>query len=155
VDCSIITAKLDLSIIKLGVKTKQGDKDNQSFAEQFQNGSVEIGLKKGVSYGKGPLKIEAKGGVSVFLEVGKNFSIKDAGVKIGADVKVGTNILKPLNGTEKITIKDAAGKTLHTLDASMGPFKDLSLSIVGTEAKISINSGFSAEGKFLGMKTGK
>jgi hypothetical protein len=129
VECGKITAKLDVGMAKMMLKTKQGDKDNETFMDQFQTCSIEIGYKKGDGIGKGPLRIDAKAGIAGYLEIGKT-GITDAGVKIGADIKVGSNIVKPLG-------------------VGVGPIKDMSTSIVGAELKISIITGVTKEGKGL------
>jgi len=150
VECSRMTAKLDLGSLKLGLTTKQGDKDNESFMDQFQNCSIEAGIKKGIGYGSGPLRVEAKAGVTGYIEIDRN-GIKDAGVKIAADIKVGTNIIKKTQGTETIKTIDASGKEVKW-DAGMGPFKDPSITLIGTETKISVLTGFEGavtEGKGL------
>lgn len=136
--CSRVWAEMDVDFVKLKMETKMSDRDGASFLDELQRGTVEIGYKKGTGYGKGPLKLEAKAGVSAFVEVnGKGFT--DAGIKLTGDVKVGTNIVKQLSGTEKV--KNA--------QFGAGPIKDASVSVAGVEAKISINSGFSVKGKGL------
>lgn len=137
-DCGRLTAKLDLDFIKLGLKTKQGDRDDESFLDQFQSCSIEIGVKKGVSLAEaGPLKAEAKVGVAAFVEIDKT-GISDAGLKVSSSIKAGTNVVKDKS------IKVEPIKGMSTLGPSAG---DESLTIIGTEAKISLISGFSVEGK--------
>ena len=126
VECGKITAKLDVGMAKMMLKTKQGDKDNETFMDQFQSCSVEIGYNKGVGAGKGPLKVEAEAGIAGYLEIGKT-GITDAGVKMGADIKVGTNVVTPLG-------------------VDVGPIGDMSTSIVGAEVKISMISGVTQKG---------
>ncbi|NCI47433.1 tetratricopeptide repeat protein [Sediminibacterium soli] len=140
VECSRMTAKLDLGSVKIGLTTKQGNRDDETFMDQFQNCSVEAGLKKGIGYGSGPLRVEAKAGISGYIEIDRN-GIKDAGVKIGADIKVATNVIKNQQGTETTKTFDASGKEVKW-DAGTGPFKDPSVTLLGTETKISILTGF-------------
>lgn len=143
--CSYLSAKMDLyilkntlgiEVIKLGWTTKQGDRDDEDFIDQFQRASVEVGIKRGVGYGVGPLKAEAKAGIAGFLEVDRH-GISDMGLIASAEVKAGNNYIKPMDGTVKIE------------DHSMGPVKDQSVTIVGLEVKMSINGGFTKEGKGL------
>ncbi|HYF30219.1 MAG TPA: hypothetical protein VD993_03775 [Chitinophagaceae bacterium] len=142
--CSKLTGKLDLDFVKLGMTTKQGDRDDESFMDQFQNCSIEIGIKKKASIGEGPLKAEAKVGVSAFVEIDKT-GITDAGVKAVADLQVGTNVVRE-NGVKIEPVKD-----MSTLGPSAG---DQSVTIIGTEAKISVLSGFTVSGRGVlkGMK---
>ena len=159
-DCSKLTAKLDLKLIdkvlgidvvKLKLVTKEGDRDDETFMDQFQSFRVEMGPKKTWGYGSGPIRAEAKLGVAGFLEVGKN-GISDAGVIGTAEVNVGTNIIKQMDGTKVIGTKGPDGKMSG--DNSMGPIKDLNMTVVGATAKISLMSGPSMEGKGIlsGMK---
>ena len=145
-ECGKLEAKLDLDFLKLGLKMKQGDRWDESTWDQFQSCTIEIGIKKGVSLGeKGPLKAEAKVGVSGFVEVGKS-GVIDAGGSITGGIKVGTNVI----GKDGIKIEPIKG--ISTLGPSIG---DQSVTIVGAEAKISIMSGFTVEGKGIlnGVKT--
>ena len=134
-DCSKLEAKLDLDLFKkvLGVevlkiagKFKQGDKDGESFLDQFQSGSVEVGLKKTAGMSKGPLKAEAKLGGTGFVEIGKK-GITDAGVKVVAEINLGTDVV----------------------DKDMAPIKEKSITIIGTESKLSIGGGYTNEVKVL------
>lgn len=158
-NCSTLEAKLDLKImkdilkievLKLGWTLKQRDNDDATIFDQFECGSAEIGLKKGFGIGTGPIKAEAKVGGSIFVEINRK-GIADAGVKATADINVGTNFVKPLDGIKGIDVLGENG-VLKTIDHSMGPTKDQSVTIVGAEAKIGISSGFTVEGKFLGKK---
>ena len=153
-DCSRLTAKLDLNLLKntLGIDVvklnwtfKQGDRDDETLIDQFQSARVELGAKKTVGYGQGPLRAEAKAGVAGFVEVGRH-GISDVGIVLTAEAKIASNFIKQQEGGVKP--KD---------DASLGPVKDPSLSLVGVEATLSIQSGPSAEGKGIlkGMKYGK
>ena len=152
-DCSKLTAKLDLYLLKntLGIEvvklkwtTKEGDRDDESFIDQFQSARVELGAKKGVGYGQGPFRAEAKAGAAGFVEIDRH-GISDAGIILTAEAKLASNFIKPTEGTKQIA------------DNSLGPVKDPSLSLIGAETKISIQSGFTAEGKGIlkGMKYGK
>jgi tetratricopeptide (TPR) repeat protein len=156
-DCSTLTGKIDLKILKdvlkievlkLGIKLKQRDNSEATFFDQFERFSGEIGLKKGFGVGTGPLKAEAKVGGSGFVEIDRN-GFADGGLIISADIKVGTNFVKPLDGIKGIEVIGADG-IKKAIDHSMGPAKDLSVTIAGIDAKIAINAGFTVEGKFLG-----
>jgi tetratricopeptide (TPR) repeat protein len=142
-DCGQLTAKFDLyllkntlgiEVVKLGIKMKQGDSDDESFWDQFQTASVELGVKKGIGTGAGPLRVEAKAGIAGRVEIGKH-GVTDVAIIATGDVKIGTNIIKVLEGTTTI------------VDNSEGPVKDKSMTIVGVEAKLSLVSGFTAEAK--------
>jgi len=165
-DCNTLTGKLDFKVlkntlnieaIKLGLTLKnRNNPDEVSFFDQFEHASVEIGLKKGFGVGTGPLKAEAKVGGSGFVEFDRG-GFSDAGLIISSDIKIGTNFVKPLDGTKGIEVLDASGKVVRGLDGiakeidhSIGGAKDLSVTIVGIDAKISINSGFTVESKYLG-----
>ena len=154
-DCSKLTAKLDLNLLKntLGIEVvklkwtlKQGDRDDEDFIDQFQSARVELGVKKGVGYGQGPFRAEAKAGAAGFVEVGRH-GISDAGLILTAEAKLATNFIKQQEGSAKPETKD---------DHSLGPVKDPSVSLIGAEVKISIESGFSADGKGIlkGMNYG-
>ena len=159
-DCSKLTAKLDLKlidkvlgidVIKLKLVTKEGDRDDETIMDQFQSFRVEMGPKKTWGYGSGPIRAEAKLGVAGFLEIGKN-GISDAGVIGTAEINVGTNIIKQMDGTKVVGTKGPDGKMSG--DNSMGPIKDQNITIVGASAKISLMAGPSMEGKGIlsGMK---
>jgi hypothetical protein len=158
-DCSKLSAKLDLhlvekvlgiDVVKLKWTFKQGDRDDESLIDQFQSARVEMGPKKTWGYATGPIRAEAKLGVAGFVEIGRN-GISDAGVIGTAEVKLGTNYIKQMEGSKVVELKnrpDVKG------DNSIGFVKDQNISVIGAEAKISIQSGFSAEGKGIlkGMK---
>jgi hypothetical protein len=152
-DCSRLTAKLDLNLLKntLGIDVvklkwtlKQGDRDDESSIDQFESARVEIGVKKTVGYGQGPLRAEAKAGAAAFVEIDRH-GISDAGLIVTAEAKLASNFIKQQEGGVKP--KD---------DPSLGPVKDPSISLIGAEATISVVSGFSAEGKGIlkGMNYG-
>lgn len=121
-DLAILKDALGIEIGKATLTTQQGDKDNETFMDQFQSASLEVGLKKSVGVSKGPLKAEAKLGGSGFVEVGKN-GVTDAGVKVVAEIEVGTDVIE--NG--------------------IGPVQDQSMTIIGAESELSIGGGFTAE----------
>ena len=150
-DCSKLTAKLDLHLLKdvLGIDlgkiewtTKEGDRDDETLLDQFQSARVELGVKQGVSYGSGPLRAEAKVGATGFVEIGRQ-GISDLGIKLAADIKVATNIIKQQQGSVKVE------------DHGLGMIKDKSLSLIGAETTMSIQGGFTAGAKILGVKIGK
>ena len=141
-DCSKLTAKLDLHLLKdiLGIDlgklewtTKQGDRDDETLIDQFQSFRAEFGVKKGVSYGYGPIRGEAKAGAMGFFEVGRH-GISDAGIKVSAEAKVATNIIKHQAGSAKAE------------DYGHGMIKDKSISLIGAEMQISLLSGPTAGG---------
>ena len=159
-DCSKLTAKLDLhliekvlgiDVVKLKLVTKEGDRDDETIMDQFQSFRVEMGPKKTWGYGYGPIRAEAKLGVTGFMEFGKT-GLSDAGLVGTAEVKVGSNIIKQMDGTNVIGTKGPDGKMSG--DNSMGPIKDPSISIIGASAKISLMAGPSMEGRGIlsGMK---
>ena len=152
-DCSRLTAKLDLNLLKntLGIDVvklnwafKQGDRDDETLIDQFQSARVEIGLKDTKGFGVGPTRAELKGGVAGFVEVGRH-GISDAGIILTAEAKLAMNYIKQTEGTKEIA------------NHSQGQVKDQSLSLIGAETTISIHSGFTAEGKGIlkGLKHGK
>ncbi len=156
-DCSTLTGKIDLKILKdvlkidvlkLGLTLKQRDNSEATFFDQFERFSGEIGLKKGFGVGTGPLKAEAKVGGSGFVEIDRN-GFADAGLLLSADVKLGTNFVKPLDGINGIEVIGEDGIT-KAIDHGVGPAKDLSVTIAGIDAKISINAGFTVESKYMG-----
>ncbi len=149
-DCSRLTAELDFKLInkvlgidavKLKLVTKEGDRDDETIVDQFQSFRAELGPKKTWGYGYGPIRAEAKLGVTGFIEVGKN-GISDAGLVGTAEIKAGSNYIKRMDGTNKVG------------DDSVGYFKDYSQTLVGASAKISLIAGPSIEGKGIlsGMK---
>jgi tetratricopeptide (TPR) repeat protein len=157
----VLKNTLNIETIKLGWTFKQRDNPDATLIDQWERCNLEIGLKKGFGVGTGPLKAEAKVGGSGFVEIDRN-GLSDAGLMLSADVKIGTNFVKPLDGIKGIEVLDASGKVVRGLDGiakeidhSVGGVKDLSATIVGAEAKISISSGFTVEGKFLGKKIKK
>ena len=144
-DCDKMTTKIDISVKGFGLKGKLkqdfGDNKN-SFSDQFVGCTIELGYKEGVGFGKGPLRAEAKAGAYGFVEIDRT-GFTDGGIKLTADIKAGTNIIKSQDGTESYIDKN--GDPIPNL--SQGPIKDVSLTVIGAEAKISIMSGFSVEGK--------
>lgn len=150
-DCSTLSAKLNLNLLKntLGIELvklnwtfKQGDRDDESLIDQFQTARVELGLKDTKSFGQGPFRAELKGGVAAFVEIGRQ-GISDAGIIVSAEAKLAMNYIKQTEGTEIYNRKGSGEKA----DYSQGPVKDQSLSLIGAETKISIQSGFTVEGK--------
>ena len=153
-DCDKMTTKIDISVKGFGLKGKltQDFGDNKkTFSDQFVNCTVELGYKDGVGFGKGPIRAEAKVGAYGFVEIDRT-GFTDGGIKVTADIKAGTNIIKPKDGTES-----AIDKNGNPIDLSQGPVKDISVTVIGAEAKISIMSGFSMEGKGIlkGIKNNK
>jgi len=133
-DCSRLSAELDLDVIKLGIKQNM---NKEGFSDQFMGCSVEVGVSKTIGTGEfGPLKAEASVGGGVRAEFDRN-GLKDIFVKASVEAKVGIEI-KETNSQDKIQTGDAfiAAK-------------------VGLEAQVSLVSGkVSAEGgaTLLGKK---
>ena len=90
-------------------------------------------------------------GAAGFVEFDRH-GISDAGVILTAEAKLASNFIKQTEGTQTVGIKQADGKMSG--DNSIAMIKDPSVSLIGAEAKISIQSGFSVEGKGIlkGMK---
>ena len=154
-NCSELSIKLDLhlidkvlgvDVIKIEGSFKQGDKDGLSIIDQWQTARVEFGPKKTWGYGYGPIRAEAKLGGSVFAEFSRAAGgMSDFGGTLSADVKVGTNLIKKMDGTQVIGEKRPDGKMSG--DNSVWLFKDPSVSIVGATAKFSFMTGPSLAGK--------
>ncbi len=114
-DCSRLTAELDLEVVKLGIKQNM---NKEGFSDQFMACSVEIGASKTIGTGDlGPLKAEASVGGSVKAEFDRNGLI-DITAKAGVEAKAG------------IEIKGAESGGDVSLNAK-----------VGLDAKISLISG--------------
>lgn len=131
VDCSRVTSKLDLKMIKLGLKQnmEKGTNDGsvmENFADQFMSCSVEVGASASAGVNLGPLKAEASVGGSLGVEVDRT-GITDVVARGSAAVSAGTDII---SGGSK---------------AGVG-VSDVSIE-AGVEGQISIMSGkSSAEG---------
>jgi hypothetical protein len=107
------------------------DRDGAGFLDEFQRCTIEVSAGTGKElFGKGPLSLESGLSVTGFLEIDRN-GISDAGVKAVAELSLSTDVVDTKIETEQI-------KT------NVGP-KNPSASFGGVEAKISINSGFTAE----------
>lgn len=129
--CSRISAELEIEFVKLGWETKMNDRDGAGFLDEFQRCTIEVSAGTGKElFGKGPLSLESGLSVTGFLEIDRN-GISDAGVKAVAELSLSTDVVDTKIETEQI-------KT------NVGP-KNPSASFGGVEAKISINSGFTAE----------
>lgn len=110
----------------IGVETKSADREeNRNFLDEFQKGSVEIGVSKTVGFNEGPLQLQAELGATGFVEFDRT-GISDVGVK-------GTGSVKAVIESPK----DKQDKSISGLD-------DIGVG-AGVEVKVSINSGFSIE----------
>lgn len=110
----------------IGVETKSADREeNRNFFDEFQKGSVAVGVSKTVGFNEGPLQLQAEVGASGFIEFDRT-GVSDVGLK-------GTGSVKAVIESPK----DKDGNSKSGLD-------DLGIG-AGVEAKVSINSGFSME----------
>lgn len=128
-ECSRLKAELHSDVVNMGWETKMSDRDGAGFLDEFQRCTIEVGYSKDVSVGQGPLKLEGEANVSAFVEIDRN-GVSDAGVKVTAEVKA------------KSSVVDTKIKT-EAIEMNVGP-KNPSINFGGVEAKISINSGFTA-----------
>lgn len=135
-ECSRIKATMEIEFVKLGWETKMSDRDGGNFFDEFQRCTIEVstGYSKELGgLGKNdPLKLEAGVNVTGFVEIDRN-GISDAGIKAVAEVSANADVVDT-------KIKTDEG------EMNIGP-KNPSVSFGGVEAKISINSGFTAERK--------
>lgn len=133
-ECGKTVAKIDIGGLDLGIagfslgwETKSADREeNRNFLDEFQRGTIEVGVSKTKSLTDGPLQLQAEAGLTGFLEFDRT-GITDAGVKVSASVKAAAETPKGPDGTSESGIDDIA------------------IVSAGVEAKISINSGFTAE----------
>jgi len=138
-NCYETVTKLDIDIfgVKLfAAELKQNDeniRDVKDFgdylAQSFVSCTIEAGPSKGAEIGKGPFKLEAEVGIKGVIEIGRE-GITDVGVKVEATVKATASEVKELPTGE---LEDVGAKP--------------ELTLIGTEAKLTVNSGFSVEGK--------
>ena len=98
-------------------------------ADAFVNCTIEAGVSKSAEIGSGPLKLEAEVEVAGVLEIDRS-GISDVGVKVTGEIKVGTN-------TGDLGNVPEPSENVSNIDVT----------VIGAEAKITVNSGFSAEGK--------
>lgn len=90
-DCSRLTAELDLDVIKLGIKQNM---NKEGFSDQFMGCSVEVGVSKTIGTGDlGPLKAEASVSGGVKAEFDRN-GLKDITAKAGIEAKTGADVVK-------------------------------------------------------------
>lgn len=133
-ECSRIKANMEIEMVKLGWETKMSDRDGANFFDEFQRCTIEVSAGYSKELGgfgkKEPLKLEAGVNVTGFVEIDRN-GISDAGIKVIADVSASANVVDTKIETDEAIM-------------NVGP-KNPSGSLGGVEAKISINSGFTAE----------
>ncbi|HEX7575394.1 MAG TPA: hypothetical protein VF360_03370, partial [Candidatus Methanoperedens sp.] len=89
IDCSRMTTKLDLKVIKLGLKQ---DMNKETFGDQFMSCSVEVGASASAGVNLGPVKAEASVGGSLGVEIDRT-GITDVIIKGSAGASVGTDII--------------------------------------------------------------
>lgn len=151
--CSILKAELDISLpkefkleaLKGSIETRMADKDNTPWLDEVTKFSMEMGMKKGIGFGSGPVRVDGKAGGAVYVNYERGKPV-DYGLKLSADVKVGTNIVKNQQGTakppsmwgDKVIENIKAGKGY---DGSSGPLKDASFTVIGVEAQVSLVQG--------------
>ncbi|MFT3843820.1 MAG: hypothetical protein QM725_02115 [Lacibacter sp.] len=129
--CNDVTTNLKIDI--LGLKLFEAEmKQNHSqvkdwnqewwetAADSFVTLTIEAGPSESIGIDKGPLKLEVELEGSLVLEIGRK-GITDVGVKAGANIEAGINA------------PDTEG--------------DVSATVLGIETKLTVNSGFSTEGK--------
>jgi hypothetical protein len=98
VDCSRVTSKLDLKMIKLGLKQnmEKGTNDGsvlENFADQFMSCSVEVGASESAGVDTKILKAEASVGVTMRAEFDRT-GLTDVILKTEAGVSLGTNLIQ-------------------------------------------------------------
>lgn len=120
VDCSRMTTKLDLKMIKLGLKQ---DMNKETFGDQFMSCSIEVGASESAGFNTAVLKAEASVGIAMRAEFDRT-GLTDVIVKTEAGVGLGTNFIE--DGSK----------------AGVG-VKDLSVE-AGVEGQISLISGKSS-----------
>lgn len=131
-ECGRTTAEMEIDFVKIGWETQSADREeNRNFFDEFQRCTIEVSAGKSKSFGEGPLQLQTSVGATGFLEFDRT-GLKDAGVKLNADVSVGTNVLDT-------KVETGIG------EVNVGP-KEPSVSVGGVNAIISINSGFTAGG---------
>lgn len=94
----------------------------QTASDSFVNCTIEAGVSHGVKVGEGPLKLEAEIGGAGVVEIGRE-GISNMGVKVSGEIKVGTDM----------------GEDEANIDVT----------IAGAEATLTVNSGFTVEGKSI------
>jgi hypothetical protein len=130
--CGRTVAKIEIDFVKIGWETKSADLEaNRNFMDEFQRCTIEVTAGVGRSIGEGPLQLQTSVGATGFLEFDRT-GLTDAGVKIEANVSVGTNVLDTKVETE-------------IGEVNVGPGEP-SVSLGGVNATISISSGFTATG---------
>lgn len=133
-ECSRIKADMEIEFVKLGWETKMSDRDGANFFDEFQRCTIEVsaGYSKELGgFGKNdPLKLEAGINVTGFMEIDRN-GISDAGIKAVTEISANADVVDTKIETDEAKM-------------NVGP-KNPSASLGGVAAKISINSGFTAE----------
>lgn len=130
--CGRTVAELEIDFVKIGWETKSADREeNRNFFDEFQRCTIEVTAGVGKNIGEGPLQLQTSAEVTGFLEFDRT-GLKDVGIKIDANVGVGTIVLDT-------KVETGIG------EVNVGP-KEPSISLGGVNATISINSGFTATG---------
>src|SRR5665647_2141064 len=101
-----MTTKLDLKMIKLGLKQ---DMNQDTFGDQFMSCSVEVGASESAGFETNVLKAEASVGVTMRAEFDRT-GLTDVIVKTEAGVGLGTNFIE--DGSEAgVGVKDLSVET--------------------------------------------
>lgn len=130
--CGRTIAEIEIDFVKIGWETRSADREeNRNLIDEFQRCTIEITAGIDKNFGKGPLQLQTSLGTTGFLEFDRT-GLKDAGIKIDANISVGTDVLDTKVETD-------IGQV------NVGP-KEPSISLGGVNATISINSGFTATG---------
>ncbi len=101
-DCSRLTAELDLDVVKMGIKQ---DMNKEGFSDQFMGCSVEVGGSHKIgSHEFGPLTAEASVNGSVKAEFDRN-GLKELTVKASAEIQTDVDINTGVAGDVHVTAK--------------------------------------------------
>ena len=115
-DCSRLSAELDLDVIKLGIKQNM---NKEGFADQFMGCSVEIGTSKTLgSRELGPLKAEVSVSGGVKAEFDRT-GLKDITAKVGVEASVGGGVVPETNPPGEIQTGDISVTAKVGMDAKV------------------------------------
>ncbi|MFT3936978.1 MAG: hypothetical protein QM726_25355 [Chitinophagaceae bacterium] len=137
--CYETISKLDIDLFNIEIfsaEMRQNDKNIRDakntfdyIRQSFMNATIEFGPSEEIAMGTGPFKLEAEGSLKVVAEFSKDKGLSDIGVKAGVEVKATASEIKTVNGkTEDVGVKT-------------------DITLVGLETKVTVNSGFTLEGK--------
>lgn len=134
---------LGIANFSFGFETLSADREeNRNFLDEFQRGSVEVGISRTQSLTEGPLQLQAETAMSGFIEFDRT-GITDVGGKVAATVKVAVESSKGADGKSESGYDDI---TLQT--PRIGEYRKVEAK-AGVEAKISINSSYTISGTGL------